>query len=278
MSSKPAARRPATQSPVYQSPVYQAPVYQAPVYLTATLAKGLGVLDALAEVEDAGLSELARRLDVSGPTLFRLLATLIGAGYVRKTSGRYRLSLKLWELGAKTMRRLTLRDIARPHMERLVARAGEAAHLAVLEGAGVVIIEKVDTVQPVRVDTFVGQRAPAHGAASGKAILAFASADVLSAVMSAPLARFTESTVCDRRQLERELALTRKRGYALNRGEWRHDVCAVGVPVHNHTDEVIASLSLTMPTQRFTEDAVSGRFLPELAVAAAAISADFGRR
>ena len=262
--------------PLSSEPASRPRKTESPVYLTATLAKGLGVLEALAEVEDAGLTELARRLDVSGPTLFRLLATLTGAGYVRKQAGRYRLSLKLWELGTRAIRRLTPRDLARPHMERLVARAGEAAHLSVLEGAGIVIIEKVDTTQPVRVDTFVGQRAPAHCAASGKAILAFAPAEIAAAILSGPLARYTDQTVCDRRRLERDLALTAKRGYALNRGEWRHDVCAIGVPIRNHAGEVVASLSLTMPTQRFTESAVADRFLPGLLAAAAGISADLG--
>lgn len=261
LSSKPALRRRKADSPAY---------------LTATLAKGLGVLEALAEVEGAGLTELARRLDVSGPTLFRLLATLTGAGYVQKRASRYRLSLKMWELGTRAIRRLTLRDLARPHMERLVAEVGEAAHLAVLEGAGVVIIEKVDTTQPVRVDTFIGQRAPAHCAASGKAILAFAPADITAAILAGPLPRYTDQTVCERHRLERDLALTAKRGYALNRGEWRHDVCAIGVPIRNHAGEVVASLSLTMPTQRFTESAVADRFLPGLIAASAAISAEFG--
>jgi DNA-binding IclR family transcriptional regulator len=246
--------------------------------LTATLVKGLDVLEALADVEEIGLSALARRIGVSVPTLFRILATLAAQGYVQKTAAsRYRLTLKPWELGARVARRLTVREVAHPHMERLVAETGEAAHLAVLQGTGVVIIDKVDCAQAVRVDTYVGQRAPAHCAASGKAMLAFEPPATLDAILAEALPRFTAHTICDRARLEAELARVRARGHALNRGEWRLGVCAVAVPIRDHADAVVASLSLTMPTERFS-DAALRRFLPALTRAGAAVARDLGRR
>lgn len=245
--------------------------------LTATLAKGLEVMEALAEVDEIGLTELARRLDLTPPTLFRILSTLVAQGYASKTDGRYRLSLKPWEIGAKAVRRLKLKDVVRPQAERLSQRSAESAHLAVLQGSGVVIIDKVDAAQPVRVDTYVGQRAPVHCSATGKAILAFLPAERVEAILGGPLQRYTERTICDARKLRKELAAARAEGYAVNRGEWRTDVCAIAVPLRDHANEVVASLSLTLPTVRFTEDAIRTSFLPALREAAAAISADLGR-
>jgi IclR family KDG regulon transcriptional repressor len=216
-----------------------------PAYMTATLAKGLEVLDALSDVEEAGLTELARRQGVSGPTLYRILATLAARGYVVKSArGRYRLSLKTWEIGAKAVRRLPLRDIARPFMERMAVETGETVHLSVLRGADIVIIDKVDSPHPVRVDTFVGLSAPAHGSATGKAILAFLPAETLQRVLPIRLPRYTAATVTDRAALARELAQVRRTGWARNREEWRSGVCAAAVPLRDGAGTVVASLSV----------------------------------
>ena len=235
-----------------------------PPYFTATLAKGLDVLAALAELDEIGLSELARRLGVSGPTLFRILATLTAEGYVEKSAeGRYRLTLKLWELGARRVGRLAVRDVARPEIERLVEELGEAAHLGVLEGDGVVIVEKLDCRQPVRVETYVGQRAPAHCSAIGKAILAFSREELLTPFLAGKLKRYSPTTVATPAAFRRELARIRERGFATNREEWRPGVCAVAVPIRRG-EEAVAALSLTMPTARFADAAVEKRFAPAL--------------
>jgi len=190
---------------------------ERPIYFTATLAKGLDILEALSAVEDSSLTELGRRLGVSGPTLFRILATLAARGYAEKhpVTGRYRATLKSWALGAQVVRRLTLRDVARPHLEVLLAETREAPHLAVLDGDGVVVIERLEAPHPVRVDTYVGQRAPAHCSATGKAMLAFRPAPAAGV---AALSRYTSTTLSNPADLERDLGLVRQRGYAINQG------------------------------------------------------------
>ncbi|HKZ07793.1 MAG TPA: IclR family transcriptional regulator [Methylomirabilota bacterium] len=249
-----------------------------PAYLTATLAKGLEVLEALSDVEEVGLTELARRQGVSGPTLFRILATLAARGYVVKSPrGRYRLSLKTWEIGAKAVRRLPLRDLARPLMERMSAETGETVHLSVLRGPGIVIIDKVDSPHPVRVDTFVGLSAPSHCSATGKAILAFLPPEALERALPPRLPRYTGATVTDRGALARELAQVRRAGWARNREEWREGVCAAAVPLRDGGGAVLASLSVTVPTSRFTSEAVREVLVPALKRTGAAIEAELAR-
>lgn len=242
-----------------------------PAYFTATLAKGLDILEALSGIEDSSLTDLSRGLGISGPTLFRILSTLIACGYVSKhaATGRYRATLKSWALGAQVVRRLTLRDVARPHLEALLAETREAPHLAVLDGDGVVVIDRLEAPHPVRVDTYVGQRAPAYCSATGKAILAFGG----EPMQTATLTRYTSTTLSDPAALARELALVRKRGYAVNQEEWRRGVCAIAVPLRGAGGAVAGSLSLTMPTERFGS---SRRFLKPLERAARAISAQLG--
>lgn len=250
-----------------------------PAYLTATLAKGLDVLEALSDEEDAGLSDLARKIGVSSPTLFRLLATLAACGYVQKShSNRYRLTLKAWELGAKAVRRIGLREQARPFMERLAAAIDETVHLSVLQGDGIVIIDKVDCANPVRVDTFVGLRAPLHCSATGKAILAHLDPLPAHRMLPPRLPRYTAATICDRMTLQRELARVQRRGWAQNREEWRAGVCAAAVPVRDAAFRVVAALSVTVPTSRFAEDVVRDRLVPALKASAEAISREVARR
>jgi DNA-binding IclR family transcriptional regulator len=247
---------------------------ERPAYFTSTLAKGLDILEAISSVEESSLTELGRRLGVSGPTLFRILATLTARGYAEKhpATGRYRATLKSWALGAQVARRLTLRDVARPHLETLLTETREEPHLAVLEGDGVVVIERLEAPHPVRVDSYVGQRAPAHCSATGKAILAFRPGPPASG----PLARYTSATIDDRAALARELALVRQRGYAMNQEEWRRGVCAIAVPLRGHGGGVVASLSLTMPTERFLRAGAPRRFLKPLRRAGEAISLQLG--
>jgi IclR family transcriptional regulator, KDG regulon repressor len=244
-----------------------------PAYLTATLAKGLDVLEALADHDEIGLSDLARRLGVSSPTLFRILATLGARGFVQKSAAsRYRLTLKAWELGAKAARRIGLRDVARPFMQKLAAATDETVHLSVLQGDGIVIIDKIDCPHPVRVDTFIGQRAPAHCSATGKAILAFLPPAALDAILPKHLARHTGTTIADRAAFERELDEVRRAGWAKNREEWREGVCAAAVPIFDASRAVAGSLSVTVPTPRFTQSTVKGKLVPALKRAGAALT------
>jgi DNA-binding IclR family transcriptional regulator len=249
-----------------------------PAYMTATLAKGLDVLEALSDVEEIGLSDLARRQGVSGPTLFRILATLGARGYVRKSAaGRYSLTLKAWEIGAKAVRRLALRDIARPFLEALARETQETANLSVLQGDGIVILDKIDSPHPVRVETFIGLRAPIHCSATGKAIAAFERPEALEALLPERLQRHTEATITDRAELAKELAQVRRLGWARNREEWRPGVSAAGVPVRDAAGAVAASLSVTVPTPRFTGEAVRDRLVPALKKAALGLERQLAR-
>ncbi len=248
-----------------------------PAYYTATLGKGLDVMEALAEVEEISLTALAARLKSSNATLFRILATLVYRGYVEKLphSGHYRLTLRNWQLGARALGRVALRDVALEPMRALAQKINESPHLGVLDGDGVVIVEKVECNQPVRVDTYVGQRAPAHCSALGKIILAFAPTEAIDTAWQPQ--RYTRNTVIERSAFDKELAKVRRQGYAINRGEWRDGVCAVAIPLTDHNGKVSAGLSLTVPTVRFDDAALNKILLPALLKTGEAIERALGK-
>lgn len=248
--------------------------------LTATLAKALDALEAVAAAEqDVTLTELAQRVGFPPATAFRILSTFRARGYVEKDrqTGRYRLGLKACEVAAAAVRRLEIRDVARPRMQALVNEVDETAYVSVLEGNGVIIIEKVDSSRPVKVDTYLGLRAPAHCAATGKAILAFAARAITERLFAQPLARSTRRTICSRTRLEEELARTRHNGYAVNREEWREGVCGVAVPIRSQGGEPLAALGIALPVDRFSEQRLQEELVPALVRAGGAISRDLAR-
>ena len=107
---------------------------ERPQYQVSTLTKALDTLEALAKTNvDVGLTELAKRIGLSPPTLFRILSTLQARGYVQKNIhlSQYRLGLKTWEIGIAAIRRLTIREVAHPWLEQLMRETNETTHLAV---------------------------------------------------------------------------------------------------------------------------------------------------
>ena len=137
--------------------------------MDTTFVKGLQVMEALARNPQlCGVSDLARHLGMTKSNVHRLLQTLVACGYVRnmEQSGKYELTLKVWELGAAVLGRLDVKSIASEYMEQLGQLSGETVHLSVLDGVEVVYIDKVDSPHPVRAYSHVGGRAavrrPSH--------------------------------------------------------------------------------------------------------------------
>lgn len=148
-----------------------------------TFVKGLVLLEALAKHErGSGVTELANQLMLNKSNVHRLLQALVHQGFARKNedTGRYELTMKLWELGSGLANRLDVRTEALPFMKELAEQTQETVHLSLLDGVEVLYIEKMDSPQPVRAYTTVGGRSPAQCVATGKALLAWASEDTLN--------------------------------------------------------------------------------------------------
>lgn len=219
-----------------------------------TLVKGLQLLEELADREDAvGVSELALQLGMGKSNVHRTLQALVELGYVINEDGRgsYRASLKMWELGARMIARLDVRQAALPAMHWLLEETRETVHLSVLDGEQVMYVDKLDSPEPVRAYSEIGGRAPAYCVATGKVLLAWRERPQprLHPVNSKREA-FTPATIIDAAEMTQELARIRTQGYAVNRGEWRASVWGVAAPITDGTGRVVAAIGVSGPATR----------------------------
>lgn len=241
--------------------------------MDTTVVKALTVLEALAaSAMPMGVTELATKLGLSKSNVHRLLQTLASRGYVVSVEHRYTVTTKLWELGAQIISRLDVARVATPVMQRLVAAVDETAHLSLLDMAAceVVSIHNVESTQPVRAYSRIGQRTPAHCVATGKALLSVQSPDALRALPE-ELQRFTPHTLYRRDDLLKALEKIRLDGYSTNIGEWREQVGGAAAVIRDHASRPVAALGLTVPVERLQPEVMS-RYIPLLTAAADEIS------
>ncbi|RCW63611.1 IclR family transcriptional regulator [Pseudorhodoferax soli] len=243
-----------------------------------TLLKGLAVLETLAEMQGEAkiIEDVAARTGLTRSNAHRTLQTLTHAGYVERdpAEGGYRGTMKMFALGVRQLGQLDVRKIAPGYMATLAKETGETVHLSILEGAEVIYIDKIDSVQPIRAYSMVGGRAPAHAVATGKALLA-AQRDSGINTLPTKLPRFTPSTVVDRKVLREELAKAARFGYAVNRGEWREGVGGVAAPIFNGFERPVAALGISGPLERLTM-ARMRQLAPRVVELAGALSRDLG--
>ncbi|MCE7075490.1 IclR family transcriptional regulator [Bordetella bronchiseptica] len=243
-----------------------------------TLVKGLHLLERLAaSPEPMGITELAADLDLVQSNVHRLLQTLMESGYVQQDAltRRYRCTMRLWEMGTQIADRMGLSRIARPHMQALVKQSQETVHLAILDGADVLYIDKIDSPQPVRSYTRVGGRAPAYCTGTGKMLLAYC--DDLAAALPAKLVKHTARSIASHAALKAELRRVREEGFSENAGEWREDVYGMGAPLFDATGKVSAAIGISGPLARM-DAAVVARVRPMLQETARVISRELGYR
>jgi IclR family KDG regulon transcriptional repressor len=243
-----------------------------------SVGQTLDALELLSRVDEPlGLGEIARRLGISAPATHRLLSALRERGYVAQdpSSSRYTCGLACFTLASQAASRRGLRAAAAPHIQALNRETREAVHLAVYQSGSAVYIDKLESLRETTPVSRVGERAPAHCVATGRAILAYLPIVDIEALLSGGLERFTDATPADRESLLTDIAETRRRGYALNRGSWRPAVGGVAAPIRDFTGMVQGSVGCCVPLERFAEDRV-----PELArrtvETAAAISGELG--
>jgi DNA-binding IclR family transcriptional regulator len=215
-------------------------------------SKVLALLDAFTPTEPTlTLTELARRADLSLPTAYRRVAELVEWGALeRGADGRYRVGLRLWEVGSLAPRGLGLRELALPIMEDLYEVTHENVQLAVRENLELVFIERIAGRHAVPVLTRVGGRFALHATGVGLALLAFAPAEIQEQVLAAPLERYTDLTVVDPRRLRRILADVRRVGYATSDRQVTMDALSVAAPICGPNGTVQAAISLVVAYDR----------------------------
>jgi IclR family transcriptional regulator, KDG regulon repressor len=240
-------------------------------YRIQAVERAVAILNAFsADEHELGVTEIADRLGLHKSTVHRFMVNLDAAGMVERNSrtGRYRLGMRIFELGGLVKQRMNLWDEALPFLESLVRDTGETGHLAVLDGGEAIYIERVEARRALRVPSAIGRGYPAHATNLGKVLLADLEPERLAEIVrERGLAAYTPHTIVDPIALEHELRRIRERGYAVDNEEYDEGLRCIGAPVRDHSGRVVAALGIGGPVTRITPARVEE--LSTLVIAAA---------
>lgn len=247
-----------------------------------SIERALNLLEAMAEAgTPQGITALAGKAGLKASTVHRLLTTLVHRGYVTREGkgGRYRLGLKLLEIANAALVFSDVRGVVRPFLEELVEYCNETANLAVLDQTEIVYIDQVESHNYIIVKMLaqVGNRGPIHCTASGKVLLAHSDQETIDWIISSlELKKYTSETITAVGELKNELALVRENGFALDYGEMEEHVRCVAAPVFNHEGTVVASISVSGPSNRLSAYYMKNELARAVMESAALASAGLG--
>lgn len=234
--------------------------------LIQSVDRALQILDVFSLREkELGVTEIAHRLDLHKSTAFGLLTTLEYWGCIEQNrqTGKYRLGLKLLELGDRVKEGLDLRVLALPFLQELVEHYRETVHLVVHDRGEVVYIEKVEGPTAIRMYSQVGKRAPMHSTGVGKIMLAYRSMQEVDALIEEKgLSSFTPNTITDPEILREELVKIKKNGYCFDNEEIEVGLRCVAAPIMDSQQEVVAAISLSGPSMRMTDEQMNELIIP----------------
>jgi IclR family transcriptional regulator, KDG regulon repressor len=205
--------------------------------------------------EPVGVTGVANSLGISAAGAHRLLDKLTERGYARQDPdiGKYCVGPRCFSLATLAPTHRALQVVAADHMTALNELTGETVHLAIYDNGQVIYIDKRESRRPIAPITRVGTIAPAHCVATGRAILAHLAAAEVESLLESGLEQFNDATIVSRSGLFADLSTTRRRGYAVNDGTWREDVCGVAAPVRDYTGTVQGSVGCCVPRARFEQ-------------------------
>lgn len=212
------------------------------------LERALDLLEELAQSRSPlGLSELARRSNLSKTTVHRILGTLLMRGYVNKTdSGGYVVGPKLFNTLSYHINSLELHAEAKPHLHTLQKQLDLTVYLGVLDGPFVSVIEREASDRSDEVFTQVGRRLPVHSTSMGKCLLACLSSDELQKVLREnELVAHTVHTITNKKDLIQHLHEVRKRGWAYDNEESELNHRCLASPIYNYCGDAIAVIGVS---------------------------------
>jgi len=239
--------------------------------------RGFSVLMAFEGSTSLTTNQVAALTGLTRAVAWRYLLTLEQLGYVAQTDTGFTLTPRVLDLGFAALSGLTLADVARPVMARIVQISGESCSLTALQGHDVLYLERVTANRLMTTRLTVGSRLPAHSTAMGRVLLAHLPPDRLAEYFAtATLTALTDRTVSDKSTLKTQLREIRERGWAANDGEAESGVRAVAVPIYDRTGAVVAAINSAAHASRVSMRELMNRHLPMLLEAAKEIGLGLG--
>lgn len=214
----------------------------------------------MADNGEIGVTELSQKFGVSKSNIYNILQTFQVNDWVEKNqeTKKYKLGIRLFELGNVVRSRLKLREIAIPFMQDLAEKTGETVHLTVCNDGEVVYVESARSKNKFAIAPVIGRRAPLYCTGVGKAILAFQPPEKIDSIIeTSDLKQFTSNTITDEKKLKEEIEYIRVKGYAIDNMEHEYGVKCVAAPIFDGHGNAFASISISGPSIRFSEDVLN---------------------
>jgi len=223
-------------------------------YIIKSVVRAFEVLEFLSQEDYIGATELAERFDISKTTAFNILCTLEKIDYIKQSprDGKYYLSAKILELSKDL--EFKLREQAKPYLRELSRNSNETINLVIRTGKKVLYIDKVESSEPLQINTKVGKKEEIYCTAVGKVILAFTRKDERNIILNKlEFKAHTKNTIMSLPELRKNLESIRKKGYAIDNEEFCKGVKCIAGPVFDHTGSIKAAVSITGPQERINE-------------------------
>jgi IclR family transcriptional regulator, pca regulon regulatory protein len=243
------------------------------------LARGLAIITVFSPTATAlSVSDIASRTALPRPTARRLLMTLERLGYVRSNDGLFTLTTKVLELGTTYVAALGIWELARPHLEALVARTGESSSMSQLDGSDIVYVARVPVPKIIALSVHIGTRFPAVATSMGHVLLADLSRADLDRVLRTPSqSGIIPRVVPTKRELGTELAEVGRRGWALSDERLSLGIRSIAAPVRDAAGRTVAAVNVTVHAAETSVSVLKRRHLPLLLATAASITEEWAR-
>jgi DNA-binding IclR family transcriptional regulator len=229
-------------------------------YQLQGLDRVVAILDFLGASDSSlSLAEICQQMGLHKSTAHRALMALERTGMIeRAPANRYRLGLKLYDMGSRAVEQIDLRSRVHPHLRKLALRVGETVHLGVLHRTRVVYIDKIEPInRRVCVSSRTGTSNPVYSTSLGKAIVAFLPAEETAGIVSnIKFTCFTSKTLTSQEELREALERVRRRGYAVDDEEMEIGTRCVGAPIFDATGRPIAAVSVSGSATRLSAHCV----------------------
>jgi len=247
----------------------------------ASLMHGLMILDMFSEDrETISIGEMANELGLHKSSASRLASTLAHAGYLMPVGvqGSYRLGARVGALSQLASQPVDFVATVVPHLRRLTEDTGETGHLAVLKGNDTSTLAVVDGWHTIRMHSWVGKVSPAYVSSMGKALLASLDDEELcSRYGVGDFEQMTSHTIACLDDLLQQVRLIRRRGFGFDNEELEVGMRCISAPILDRSGDTVASISISGPSQRITEERV-GEIAEHVRWHAACASRDLGAR
>lgn len=224
----------------------------------ASVIKAVEVIEFIANSKrEVGVTEISRGLDYGVSATYHMLNTLKECNIIvqNKTTKKFKLGLKLWQIGMLAYEQNQLSLTLRPYLKRLKELTGETTNLTIMDNYQIVYIAQEESDRLVKMFTKTGATAPLHCTAAGKIFLAYKSNEIRDSILEKiDITKYTDNTLINKKDIIAELEEIRQNRYGFDNEEREMGVSCIGAPIFDLNNEAIACITISGPTSRFTEE------------------------